>query len=123
MLNIVRWCRAIDEIFIYYCPAAFNEPDWSFPRIESLGPVRGEFSAYNADPNKPLCLVLGLGFEPGVAMGIISQLEPKLSYCFWGSGVDGRFDKAVRHANFDFDFVGFNVSLRQRPPCGMTVRL
>ena len=42
-------------------------------------------------------------------MGMISQLEPRVSFCFWGTGVDSRFDRAVRRANFNFDFDEFNT--------------
>lgn len=101
--------REFDTVEIIYCPAAFSEPDWQFPQIESIGPAVGEMTAFNSDPRKPLCLLLGLGFDPGISMGIISQLEPRLSFCLWGSGVDARFDAAVRRANFDFDYPGFTV--------------
>src|SRR5262249_6807148 len=84
-------------------------PDWQFPQIERIGPINAAFSSMDADPNKPLCLILGLGFEAGTSMGLISQLEPRLSYCFWGTGIDARFDKAVRRANFEFDFGDFHT--------------
>ncbi|MDR6632585.1 hypothetical protein J2X72_001369 [Phyllobacterium sp. 1468] len=109
LAELSRLCRSNYKLKILYCPAAFSEPDWRFPQIESLGPIGPEFSGYNADPSKPLCLILGLGFEPGVSMGIISQLEPSASFCFWGTGSDSRFDQAVRRANFDFEFTGFNT--------------
>ena len=102
-----RSCRPDDKITVVYCPSAFKEPDRRFPRLEKLGPISAEFSSFASDPAKPLSLMIGLGFEPGIAMGIISQLEPTISYCFWGAGIDRRFDVAVRDANFGFDFAGF----------------
>jgi hypothetical protein len=98
-----------DCVELLYCPAAYIEPDWLFPQIERLGPVNGLLSGFNSDPSKPLCLVLGMGFEAGVSMGIISQLEPSVSVCLWGTGVDPQFDSAVKRANFEFDFPGFNT--------------
>ena len=68
-------------------------------------------SGYNGDPSKPLCLVFGMGFEAGVSMGIISQLEPSVSYGLWGTGIDRRFDDAVKRANFDFEFPGFSTRI------------
>lgn len=109
LLALHRHCRPEDSVSIIYAPAQYAEPDMSFPQIEKLGPVSGHFSSFDADPARPLCLMLGLGFEPGVSMGIISQLEPRMSFCFWGAGVDSRFDSAVRKANFDFDFAGFST--------------
>jgi hypothetical protein len=52
-----------------------------------------------------------MGFEAGVSMGIISQLEPSIAYGLWGTGVDERFDTAVKRANFDFQFPGFNTRI------------
>ncbi len=107
VMAIGRSCRADDKVRILYCPSAYKEPDRRFPRLEKLGPISAELSSFASDPAKPLSLMIGLGFEPGIAMGIISQLEPTISYCFWGSGIDNRFDAAVRNANFQFDFAGF----------------
>jgi len=112
MSVLAMHCRQEDVVQIFYTPAAFDEPDWRFPQIESLGPISPEFSGFSADPEKPLCLILGLGFEPGVSMGIISQLEPSASFCFWGNGSDERFEDAVKKANFDFSFTGFNTLTR-----------
>lgn len=102
-----RSCRRNDKITVVYCPSIYKEPDRRFPQMEKLGPISAEFSSFASDPAKPLSLMIGLGFEPGIAMGIISQLEPTISYCFWGAGIDKRFDTAVRDANFGFDFAGF----------------
>ncbi len=101
--------RAEDSVELFYCPAAYFEPKWLFPQIEKLGPVDSLLSGFNSDPSKPLCLIFGMGFEAGVSMGIISQLEPSIAYGFWGTGIDRRFDDAVRRANFDFQFPGFNT--------------
>lgn len=109
LTQLARLCRSSDQIDVVYSPAVFQEPDWQFPQIERLGPINYTFSSIEADPNKPLCLLFGAGFEAGVSMGLIHQLEPRISYCFWGSGVDARFDRAVRRANFDFNFGGFNT--------------
>lgn len=109
VMQLARLCRADDRIDIVYCPAAYREPDWQFPQIERIGPINSTLSSIETDVNKPLCLLLGAGFEAGIAMGLISQLEPRQSYCFWGEGIDSRFDRAVRRANFNFDFGGFNT--------------
>jgi len=109
LLKLSKLVDVKDQLSIVYCPAAYAEPDWAFPQIEGVGPVTPDFASYDADPLSPLCLVLGLGFEPGVSMGIISQLEPAKAYCFWGGGVDDRFDDAVKRANFGFEFGSYNT--------------
>ncbi|MET4802119.1 hypothetical protein [Bradyrhizobium sp. LB11.1] len=111
LLALSRFANPRDEIEVLYCPAAFVEPIPQFPCIEKLGPISGGFSGFDADPAKPLCLIMGVGFDAGVSMGIISHLEPRLTYCLWGTGVSKEFDNAVKKANFDFDFTGFNTKV------------
>ena len=108
VMQIARQARQSDVVEIIYCPAAYAEPSWAFPQIERLGPISPAFSTLG-DQTKPLCLILGAGFEAGTSMGIINQLEPRLSYCFWGTGVDSRFDRAAHRANFDFEFGVYNT--------------
>jgi hypothetical protein len=103
--------RSYDFLKIYYCPAVYSEPTRRFPQIKMIGPVSDIFSGFNSDPSKPTGLILGMGFEPGVSMGILSQLEPKIALCFWGSGIDSRFDNAVSRANLNFDFADYKTKL------------
>jgi hypothetical protein len=107
LLQFAKHLRSGDELTVLYSPAAYSAPDWKFPQLERFGPISDYFTSFNTDPSLPLSLMLGLGFEPGVSMGIISQLEPRLTYCLWGSGADVRFDRTVKKANFDFRFPGF----------------
>jgi hypothetical protein len=111
LLAVARFAQPGDDFQVFYCPAAFAEPVPQFPCIEKLGPVSGAFSGFDADPAKPLCLIMGVGFDAGVSMGIISHLEPRLTYCLWGTGVSNEFDTAVKKANFDFEFAGFNTKV------------
>ena len=62
-------------------------------------------------------------------MGLVSQLEPRLSYCFSGTGIDARFDRAVRRGQFQFEFGGFNtkpipynIEIRRVPSFNLKVR-
>lgn len=126
IIELARLCRPMDRIDVVYCPASFEEPDWQFPQIERIGPINSTLSSIESDLNKPLCLLLGAGFEAGISMGLVSQLEPRLSYCFWGTGVDSRFDRAVRRANFEFEFGGFNtkpIPYNVRDPKGAFIQL
>ena len=104
-------CRVQSDtrVYVYYSPSAFSPPDWQFPIIERFGPIDKLHTAFDTDPLKPLLLIVSAGFEYGVAAGLISQLEPARTYVFWGSGVDSRFDDAVKKANFNFDFGAYDV--------------
>ena len=126
IVELARLCRPTDRIDFVYCPATFQEPDWQFPQIERIGPINSTLSSIESDINKPLCLLLGAGFEAGISMGLVSQLEPRLSYCFWGTGIDSRFDRAVRRANFEFEFGGFNtkpIPYNVKDPKGAFIQL
>jgi hypothetical protein len=109
LLALSHQVRLLDAVEVYYCPAAYSEPDWIMPQIEQLGPINRSFASMASDPTKPLCVIFGVGIEAGLSMGIIDQLEPKLSYCFWGRSINPKFDRAVRRANFEFKFTGFNA--------------
>jgi hypothetical protein len=109
LMQLARLCGEEDQIEVFYCPAAYQEPDWQFPQIEKVGPINFTFSTIDTDASKPLCLLCGAGFEAGITMGMINQLEPRTTYCFWGTGVDTKYDRAVRRANFNFNFEGFNT--------------
>lgn len=51
-------------------------------------------------------MVAGLGYEYGLAVGLINRLEPRLTVCFRAVGHDPRYEEACRIANLDFDFGG-----------------
>ena len=107
--------RTQDALTCLYVPARFERPDPRFPQIESLGPSSRFFSGFQGDPTLPLCLVLGAGYEAGISRGIISQLEPRKTYCFWGSGNDVRFDRVVARVNLDLTFPAFDVTTIEYP--------
>jgi hypothetical protein len=56
-------------------------------------------------------LLLGLGFEYGVSLGLLEQLEPDNAIILVPKGTDIRYDLAVKKANFEFDFGLENVRL------------
>jgi hypothetical protein len=103
LVELARRCRPFDRIDVLYCPASFQEPDWRFPQIERIGPINPTLSSINRTLTSHFVSFWVL------SIGLVGQLEPRLSYCFWGAGVDWRFDKAVRGANFGFEFGGFNT--------------
>ena len=87
-------------------PGEFHEPKTEFPAIEQIGAVIPELSGFSADPELPIGVVAGLGYEYGLAVGLINRLEPRLTVCFRAVGHDPRYEEACRIANLDFDFGG-----------------
>lgn len=94
-----------------YAPASFVEPDYHFaPARECVASIP-ELSGGLGIHQSSLSLLLGLGFEYGVSLGLLEQFEPDQAIAFMPTGTDDRYDEAVRKANFDFDFGLENIGL------------
>lgn len=89
---------------LFYAPAAFIEPEYAFIPIRGCAPAIPELSGVLGPHESSLTLILGLGFEYGVSLGLLQQLEPDRAIIFAPIGTDSRYDHAVKEANFDFDF-------------------
>jgi hypothetical protein len=90
--------RDVDLTCVYAVSAYFNPPDGELPSSVSE-PVIGELSGWSSDLTKPPCAIIGLGFEPGRALGSIDYLEVPEVRLFVPEGPDGRFHEAVVEAN------------------------
>jgi len=98
---------------IYYAPAAYVEPQYLFMPARQSAPAIPELSGKLGTHQSGLALLLGLGFEYGVSLGLLEQFEPDRAIVFMPRGSDERYDRAVRKANFDFDFGHENLELFQ----------
>lgn len=90
--------RDVDLTCVYAVSAYFDPPDGELPSSVSE-PVIGELSGWSSDLTKPPCAIIGLGFEPGRALGSIDYLEVPEVRLFVPEGPDGRFHDAVVQAN------------------------
>jgi hypothetical protein len=82
----------------YAVSAYFAPPEGELPSSVSE-PVIGDLSGWSSDLSKPPCAIIGLGFEPGRALGSIDYLEVPEVRLFLPDGPDGRFADAVIEAN------------------------
>lgn len=96
--------ECVEAATIIYTPAKYRAPDDRYPQIDQIGPVIPELSGYQSDPSLPIGLLIGLGYEFGIASGIMNRLEPKLTIAFRAVGNGQPYEEAVRKANFDFAF-------------------
>ena len=94
----------VERCTIYYLPSIYSEPKLEFPRTERVGAVIPELSGFDSDPRLPFALAMGLGYEYGVGIGLINQIEPRFTLCLRAVGHDARFEESVRKANLNFDF-------------------
>ena len=115
LFAMMRLRSHIDSVELMYVPGEFKQPKSEFPEIERIGAVIPELSGFSADPELPIGVVMGLGYEYGLAVGLINRLEPRLTVCFRATGYDVRYEDACRHANLDFDFGCSNVELGSYP--------
>jgi hypothetical protein len=112
VLSIKEKLRAV---FLTYVPGQFADPRTEFPAIEQIGAVIPELSGFSADPELPIGVIMGLGYEYGLAVGLINRLEPRLTVCFRAIGHDVKYDDACRKANLDFDFGYSNIEVGTYP--------
>lgn len=84
-----------------YVPSAF-EPAPEMPdATEALEPAIPDFAGAPRDPNLPLSVLLGLGYEPERAAAALDELSPQHAIAFYPIGRDERFRGAVELANRD----------------------
>lgn len=90
--------RRVIADFIY-CPPEFRKPETTDYLIETLRPVSGFFTGWNPEAYLPRSLVLGIGYEMELAVGIREALEVDCLVVFLPMGGDEKFEKEVRAAN------------------------
>jgi hypothetical protein len=114
-LDKFRAGRSI-SICASYAPAKFGT-DYMPGPIMVASPIRPEFAGWPSEPERPLGAILGLGCEPGLALGALQILEPMKVWTFSPSGIDEKFDQALSKANEYipdiFDVTGFTYDLNQ----------
>lgn len=89
---------------VLYTPASFVEPNFTFNPILDCSPAIPELSGTLGRPEREIKLLLGLGYEFGVALGLIQQIEPDIAFAFIPKSADKRYEPAVAKANFSFEF-------------------
>lgn len=82
-----------------YAVSKYYEPPVDELPSHISEPVVGELSGWSNDLAQPPCAVIGLGFEPGRAIGCLDYLEIPEVRLFQPFGPDPRFISAVETAN------------------------
>jgi hypothetical protein len=82
-----------------YAPAKYYSPPTGELPSHISEPVIGDLSGWSDDLSKPPCAIIGLGFEPGRALGCIDYLEIPTVRIFMPQGPDFRFIEHVVKAN------------------------
>src|SRR5262249_8833739 len=90
----------VEELRILYAPAAFSTalvPD--SPTLIGSAELLGGFEGPLVDPDRAVTAIVGLGYEPGRALGAVELLEPQRTVLLRPVGVDSRYDKQVAKVN------------------------
>ena len=82
-----------------YALADFSPPPEHQLPVRPAKPVIPAFAGYPEDPSIPSSCVVGIGYEPGKALGALEELEPGEIWIFVPVGGDVQFERAVRKAN------------------------
>lgn len=86
------------HIALVYVVANFPEPTSFEYDFLDFAPIP-EFSGWTTSPEKPVAMVLGLGYEADHAVGAFEYLDPSATFCFFPKGNDRRFAEAVERSN------------------------
>lgn len=87
------------QLSCVYSVAEFYDPPTAELPSHISEPVVGALAGWSEDLSKPPCAIVGLGFEPGRAMGCLDYLEIPEARLFFPQGPDSRFASAVDKAN------------------------
>lgn len=82
-----------------YAVSEWFEPPVDEPASSFSEPVLGDLAGWSDNLTSPPCAIVGLGFEPGRALGTIDYLEVPEVRLFLPDGPDSRFKAAVTDAN------------------------
>lgn len=102
--TIIEVCKTPFRLRVVYAPALFREPTFEFRPIKIRSPAIPELAGRLQHSDGNITLILGLGYEYGVALGLVQSLEPDKCVAFFPIGGDKRFEEAVNKANFDLGF-------------------
>lgn len=94
------------EVAILYFPQTFSPPSLTLETVSRFGPVSRQFSGSSRSSSEKMCLIMGVGYEFGKAIGAQDFLEPDELYAYFPIGTDPEFEECITKANSGFDFVG-----------------
>jgi hypothetical protein len=85
---------------LLYTAAQYEKAPTEMPdATEALDPVTPAFAGVPADPQQPLVLIFGLGYEPERAASALDEFAPQRAIPFFPVGGDERFEADVQAAN------------------------
>jgi hypothetical protein len=87
------------EVVFGYALARFHAIKGAEVPNVDIGPVSSRFAGWTVDPERPLVLVIGLGYEEDRALGAFEYLEPSETWALTPRSSLPGYQKALRQAN------------------------
>jgi hypothetical protein len=106
LANVKTSSDNFESLNMIYFPQTYSAPALNLETVSRFGPIARQFSGSSRSSSERMCLVMGVGYEFGKAIGAQDYLEPDELYAFYPTGTDPEFEKAILKANSNFDFVG-----------------
>lgn len=94
--------RSAMDVTFLYAPARYTDDAGIESSITIAEPLISDFSSLVADPEKPVGAIVGVGFEPNLALGVSEYLDVASVFAFAPTGVDRRYDRRTEGANREF---------------------
>ena len=99
VLEALRAVAAGATVDFLYTVARFSPPPRASTAVAEFGPVLAEFAGWPSNPEQPMVLLLGMGYEADRALGAAELLEPADCWALRPLGIDKRYDRALQRAN------------------------
>jgi hypothetical protein len=93
---------AVVEASFVYSQAEFSPPAPDYGPIAYKGAVIPEFAGWADDPSIPCAAIFGIGYEVGLALGALEDLEPAEAWAFRPTGHVAAYDREIDKSNSDF---------------------
>ena len=90
--------RAV-RVFFGYSIAAFSPPALLPSPTVALGPVSSYFAGWATDPELPMSMIVGIGYEQDRAVGAVEFLEPSDVWAFIPTSSLSEYDVVLYQAN------------------------
>lgn len=87
------------EVEFVYSHANYSPPPSKVPLAKSLSSITPEFAGMFADSTAPIMLILGLGYEPQLALSFVEYLEPAKLLVFEPAHHDKKYTVAIKEMN------------------------
>lgn len=90
------------RVHFAYSRAEFSAPPADYGPIVHAGAVIPELAGWSDDPSQSCTAIFGVGYEAGLSLGAIEQLEPAEGWAFRPTGHEAAYDRVIDKSNGEF---------------------